>query len=351
MPERRLTVDVPGARYDVRISSQGFDGLGRALGDLGLRDCVLVTDEAVGQLWAEAVCEALGGAPEVIPVPAGEAAKTPEVWLQLVERLLAVPVHRRTAVLALGGGAVGDLAGFAAACTLRGLPLVQLPTTLLAMVDSSVGGKTAVNATRGKNLIGAFHQPSLVWAALPTLETLPDEEWTSGLGEVLKTALVGDAALFEQLSRDVDPGEVVARCVAVKARIVAEDEREGGVRALLNAGHTVGHALETALGHGRLRHGHAVAIGLVAEAAYAVAAGVCEQPELPARIASRARALGLPVEMPEGVDDGALIEAVRLDKKGSTDRLRLPLPVRAGVYTFVPMAWDDVPDLWKTTFP
>jgi 3-dehydroquinate synthase len=246
---------------------------------------------------------------------------------------------------------LGDIAGFAAAATLRGLPFVQVPTTLLSMVDSSVGGKTGVNTRHGKNLVGAFHSPRGVWIATDTLGTLPPEELRAGLGEVLKTAVVADPALFELAAR-VRPGdpaqgelleEIIARCVSAKAAIVSRDERESGGRIVLNAGHTVAHALETAVGP-TLRHGEAVAIGLVAEARWAVARGICADRDLPERIASAARAVGLPTE-PPAADLAAVLAAARLDKKGAADKIRLPVPVRAGEVVVVDLDRASLPDL------
>ncbi|MBX2799111.1 MAG: 3-dehydroquinate synthase [Myxococcales bacterium] len=357
MTLRRVPVALATDPYDVVVSDQGYAGLQEALlaAVPGARDgAVLVTDDTVGPLWAGAVRTALGDVPLTeVSLPAGEVHKTSATWLRLVDELLAHGVRRTTPVIALGGGVVGDVAGFAAACTLRGLPFVTLPTTLLAMVDASVGGKTAVNHPTGKNLLGAFHQPSLVWAALDTLGTLADVEVRSGLGEVVKTAAIGDASLLEDLGRSGrglsgldDPMEVVARCVAVKARVVAEDAREAGVRMLLNAGHTVGHALETALGHGVLPHGCAVAVGLVAEARYALARGVCEDGAFPEMLRDVLDRVGALTSFDE-VDESRLLRALQADKKGAASSISVPLPVRAGVYTVVPVSRDHAPLLWS----
>lgn len=341
--------------YPVVIDPEGYQGLQSSLLEVlpgAARGAVLVTDSHVGPLWAAAVHDALPQIPlQTITVEAGEHHKTVETWRGLIDAILATRPTRATPILALGGGVVGDLAGFAAACTLRGLPVVQLPTSLLAMVDASVGGKTAVNHPRGKNLIGAFHQPSLVWAALPTLETLAPDELRSGLGEVVKAALIGAPELLGALAVEPLPlPELVRRCVEVKAAVVAADEREGGIRGILNAGHTVGHALETALGHGRLLHGHAVAIGLVAEARYAVRAGVCTQPDLPEKIQDVLARVGLPSVLP-AVDPQRLWAAVRVDKKGSADTLCVPLPVQVGVYCLVDVPWNELDHLWKASPP
>jgi 3-dehydroquinate synthase len=322
-----VTVDVSsaGGDYPVRIGAT----LDQVVGELD-RPAVVVTDDRVGLLWADAVARRLrSGVLGTVVLASGEANKTVATWSVCVDRLLSLGVDRKTPVVAVGGGVLGDVAGFAAAATLRGLPLVQVPTTLLAMVDSSVGGKVAVNHPSGKNLIGAFHPPRAVWAALETLSTLPPDELRCGWGEVLKTALVADPDLFERLERGpVGVVDAVERCVRAKARIVGADEREDGPRIVLNAGHTVAHALEAAVGPS-LRHGEAVAIGLVVEARHAVRLGVCADPDLPERIARAARAAGLPTEPPP-VGGDRLLAAMRLDKKSSADKIRVPLPVRVG---------------------
>jgi len=296
----------------------------------------------VGPAWGSALRAEIGRDPDVT-LPAGESNKTLQVWAEAMDALLASDIRRDTSIVALGGGVVGDLAGFAASALVRGVPLIQVPTSLLAMVDSSVGGKTGVNHPRGKNLIGAFHAPSLVWVALSTLGTLPERERLAGRGEVLKTAVVLDALLLDVLEahadalRAGDPGlteYVVAACVRAKARVVTEDEHEHGVRRLLNAGHTVGHAIERAARYGTVLHGEAVAIGLVLEARWAAREGVCD-PTLPDRIARVAGALGLPVRAPVGLDPVTLADAVAVDKKTTRDTLWLPVPVRAGLGTCV----------------
>jgi 3-dehydroquinate synthase len=302
-----------------------------------LDEAVLVSDTTVGPLWSERLQQGVGAALRELRIPAGPEHKTLASWERVVDGLLRAGVDRGTPVIAFGGGGVGDIAGFAAATTLRGLPLVQVPTTLLAMVDASVGGKTAVDHPLGRNLIGAFHQPVHVHAALETLSTLPARELRSGLAEVVKTGLVGAPELLDDLERDPAPSlALVARCVAVKAAIVAADEHDRGARAVLNAGHTVGHALEAAAGPDLL-HGEAVAIGLVAEARWAVAEGVCEDVDLPDRVAALLRASGLPTEVGD-VDEERVLAAMGVDKKGRGDMLSIPLPVRAGRYVTV-----DVP--------
>lgn len=251
-----------------------------------------------------AALQAMGLDVHVIVVPDGEAAKTLETLDAVYHRLAAIPLGRSDAIVALGGGVVGDLAGFAAATWNRGVAVVQLPTTLLAQVDAAVGGKTAVNLPEGKNLVGAFHQPAVVIADTATLTTLPPRERRAGLGEAAKYGFTHDTALLDLLEARPDDAvagtgevvtEVVRRGVAVKARIVAADERETGERALLNYGHTFGHAIEAASGYGTYRHGEAVALGMVAAARLGERLGVSE-----AGLADRTVALLERLQLPTG---------------------------------------------------
>ncbi|MEQ1568261.1 MAG: 3-dehydroquinate synthase, partial [Myxococcota bacterium] len=336
-----VPVDSEAGRYPVVIAPS-LAGLRDHLD----RRVIVVTESTVGPLWADAVRAELGDrVVGTVVLPAGEVNKTVATWSSCVDQLLGCGVDRDTVVVALGGGVLGDVAGFAASAVLRGVPVAQVPTTLLAMVDSSVGGKVAVNHPRGKNLIGAFHPPLLVWAATETLATLPPHELRSGWGEVLKTALVADPQLLDAIGDDQLPiARVIERCVRAKAAVVGADEREHGLRMVLNAGHTVGHALETAHGHGALAHGAAVAIGLVAEARFAVARGICVDRDLPDRLdACRAR-LGLP-DNPPGAELDRLLAAMALDKKTSADKIRVPLPVRAGEMSIVELSRADLVEL------
>ena len=352
-----VVVPLGGRSYPVVVETGAYAGLGpRLVERVGRRRAILVTEERVEPLWGPAVRAALAGHLEVetVVLPAGEAHKTVETWSGCVDARLERGVDRKTPILALGGGVLGDVAGFAAAATLRGLPFVQLPTTLLAMVDSSVGGKTGVNHRWGKNLIGAFHQPRLVYAALATLDTLPPEERIAGLGEVVKMALLGDAALLTRLEAEAerlragDPevlAPVIARCVTLKAEVVGRDEREAGWRAVLNAGHTVGHAYEAACGFGVLRHGEAVALGLLAETRWAVAAGHCVDVDLPERLARLLTRLGLPTRPPRASRE-RLLAAIRMDKKAHGDMLALPIPVRAGHIALLDVPVAEVGELF-----
>ncbi|MES2642552.1 MAG: 3-dehydroquinate synthase [Myxococcota bacterium] len=353
----RIPVAVAGAAYDVVVADT-FAGLGAAMAELRAPGrCVVVTNPVVGPLHAAALEAELRGAgwlPERLDVPDGEAHKTLASWQGLVEGLLVARVDRHTPVLALGGGVTGDLVGFAAATVLRGLPLVQVPTTLLAMVDSSVGGKTGVNTPHGKNLVGAFHQPELVWAALDTLRTLPDAELRCGFGEVVKHVVIrGEEALAacEALApalvrRDaVALARMVADSVRTKAEIVAEDPHEAGRRAILNLGHTLGHAVETVCGYGVVRHGEAVALGLLGMTRYAARQGWLADPGLPARLHALCLALGLPTVVPPGVDATALVAAVGFDKKRARGMVRLVVPSAPGRIDLRSLPVEEVPAL------
>ncbi len=305
---------------------------------VGDRKLLVVTDQTVARLWLPRLALGLAGRPHAVhALPEGEEQKTLGSVAGIIDALVAARIHRDDLVLALGGGVVGDVAGFAAASYQRGIGFLQLPTTLLAQVDSSVGGKTGVNHPGGKNLIGAFHQPRAVITDTDTLSTLPDRALRAGFAEVVKAALIADAEFFAWLeehapavlAREAAPlAEAIRRACEIKAGIVARDEREEGPRALLNLGHSFGHALEAAAGYGRLLHGEAVAIGLVLAADFAARSG-----RLAAADAARVRALlalsGLPVDPPR-VGSRKLLELMGMDKKVRGGRLRLVLPDAIG---------------------
>jgi 3-dehydroquinate synthase len=302
----------------------------------------LITDTHVERLHAPAVRALLaaeGIEVRTIVVPAGEAHKTRATKELIEDALAAGRFGRDGALLALGGGVVGDLAGFAAATWHRGIPFVAIPTTLLAMVDASVGGKTGVDLPAGKNLVGAFHQPRAVFADIGFLATLSDREMRSGLAEVAKCGVIRDAKLLARLDHDAarviarEPSvlaDLVADAVAVKAEVVQADERESDRRQILNFGHTIGHALESASGYA-LAHGEAVSIGMVAEARCAARQGVLAAPEDRVIEGVLAR-LGLPVRVPAllGLTPAAILEAARADKKARAGRLRCAMPSAIG---------------------
>lgn len=295
----------------------------------------VVTNTTVGGLYLDALSRSLAGAgveTVTVSVRDGESYKTWETLNTVFDALLAHRCERDTTVIALGGGVVGDLAGFAAATYLRGVPFVQIPTTLLAQVDSSVGGKTAINHPLGKNMIGAFYQPRLVLADISLLATLPDRELSAGLAEVIKYGLILDRGFFEWLERHIEALlacepqaliHAVRRSCEIKAQVVAQDERESGVRALLNLGHTFGHAIEAGLSFGTWLHGEAVAAGMVQAARLSERMGLLSHADVERLCALLARAR-LPVAAPDlGAD--RFLELMGLDKKVQGGRLRLVL--------------------------
>jgi 3-dehydroquinate synthase len=300
---------------------------------IGAAQILLVSNDVVAPLYLERVTRALAGRRvETVIVADGERHKTLETFAEIIDRLIDARFHRDCCVVALGGGVVGDVAGFAAACYQRGVDLVQIPTTLLAQVDSSVGGKTAVNHPHAKNMIGAFHQPVCVIADTDTLATLPPRELAAGLAEVIKYGLIEDAGLFAWLEKNIgallalDPdalSHAIRRSCEIKAGIVAEDERERGRRALLNFGHTFAHALESLGGYRRWLHGEAVAIGMQMAANASLALGRLHA-EDHRRIGALLRKAGLPTRAEE-IDVDAVLELMQIDKKAGRAGLRLVL--------------------------
>ncbi|MEX1045297.1 MAG: 3-dehydroquinate synthase [Chthoniobacterales bacterium] len=332
-----IPVAIPGSTCRVLVGHGLLAQTGTLAAAAGLRGpCAVITDENVGRLHGANVMAALEGAgfsPHLLAVPAGETSKSMATAENLVDRLLAAGLDRGSFVVALGGGVVGDLAGFVAAIYLRGIPFIQIPTTIVAQVDSSIGGKTGVNARAGKNLIGAFHQPRLVLADTDTLATLPDREYREGFAEVIKHAVIRDAALLDQLD-PAAPREtmapLIARNISIKADIVAGDEHERtGQRALLNFGHTVGHAIENVAGYGELLHGEAISLGLaaalfVSQRQYALPVEEAE------RVRAKLRAYGLPVTLPPDLGTDALLAAMRHDKKFSEGQIRYVVTPKLG---------------------
>ncbi|MBQ9727140.1 MAG: 3-dehydroquinate synthase [Kiritimatiellae bacterium] len=318
------------------------------------RAAAVVADSNTGPLYAAraaASLEAAGFRAAVREVPAGEGSKNVARLQELWEFFHGAGVARGDLVVALGGGVVGDLAGFAAATWMRGVAVVQVPTSLLAFVDSSIGGKTAVDLPAGKNLAGAFHQPVAVVADPLLLRTLPPREFSQGMAEVVKYGCIRDAAFFAWLEgragapfADADVSRIVAVCAAHKAAVVSADEREGGLRAVLNFGHTVGHALEKVLGYGTVAHGEAVAAGMVAAARIGEALGRTEAGTA-ARIAALLARLSLPTRLGDlapGVDRGGLLAATMSDKKRAGDAVRFVLLDRVGACSSVPLRPDEI---------
>ena len=340
MNVQTVRVELGARAYEVRIGPGLLARTGAEIAPLLKRPRVaVITDETVAALHLEALRDGLGNvAMTALALPAGEATKGWPQFTRAVEWLLAERIERSDVVVALGGGVIGDLAGFAAAVLRRGVRFVQIPTTLLAQVDSSVGGKTGINSVHGKNLIGAFHQPSLVLADIDLLSTLPARDLLAGYGEVVKYGLLGDAGFFEWLEAHgpalakgglAARAEAVRRSVAMKAAIVARDETEEGERALLNLGHTFGHALESATGYSaRLLHGEGVAIGCALAFELSQRLGLCSQ-EAPSRVRAHLRAMGMKVDLADIAGDlpgvEALLGLMAQDKKVQAGQLRFIL--------------------------
>jgi 3-dehydroquinate synthase len=340
---RTVRVPLGNRGYDIKISPGLIPKLGAACAKLKLgHRCAIITDTNVGREYAKPAYNSLlraGFEPSLVIVPAGETAKSLKSVQSCYDRLASHRLERKSFIVALGGGVVGDLAGFVAASYLRGIPFVQVPTTLLAQVDSSVGGKVGVNLKAGKNLVGAFYQPKLVLCDLDTLATLPTREFRAGLAEVIKYGIIYDARLFARLERDLsrllrrEPrplGEIIARCCEIKAEVVSQDETEGGLRAILNFGHTIGHGLEAISSYGKYLHGEAISIGQVAAAELSE-----ELTGLPAkdavRIADLFKRAGLPTAVKlNAAQRPKLLGAMKLDKKVSDGEIKFVLAKRIG---------------------
>ncbi len=346
---RSFRVELGTNSHEVHVGAGLIGELGRLAirASLAPGKCVLVTDSNVGGRYAAAATEALRGAgfaPVLIEIAPGEASKSAATLGDLYDRMTSAEIDRSGTVFALGGGVVGDLAGFAAASYLRGIAVVQIPTTVVAQVDSALGGKTGINHPRAKNLIGAFHQPRLIVADVNTLSTLPDREFREGIAEVIKYGAIMDAAMLSDLERDLariltrDPmvlEAMVARSLAHKASVVSADEREGGLRKILNFGHTIGHALEASAGYGAWLHGEAVAIGMVAAARLSERHAGLSADES-SRLSTLISDAGLPTGLPRGAGNREFLNALKLDKKRAQgmvefillDRIGHALPIR-----------------------
>jgi 3-dehydroquinate synthase len=339
MSVEEIRVALGDRSYPIVVGAGVLDGLGPRLRSvLGARAAcdraAIVTDSRVGPLYAARLAATLRAADYSvveIQIPEGEPHKN-LAWLALTyDRLIEGQIERSSPVLALGGGVVGDLAGFAAATYLRGVPLVQVPTTLLAQVDAAIGGKTAVNHAAGKNLIGAFHQPRLVAADVDTLKTLARREYVAGLAEVVKYGAILDPELFDEIEKSTaallrqqpEPllVRIVGRCCRLKAMVVEEDEREGDYRAILNFGHTIGHAVETLTDYRRFLHGEAVSIGMVCAARLSRRLGLLPE-DAERRLVRLLRSLRLPIEVPGDLTVEQIAIAVEVDKKAAGGKIK-----------------------------
>jgi len=331
---RTLTVDLGDRAYPIYIGTRLIDDAELYRRHITGSQVMVVTNETVAPLYLERVLTALSGyRVETVVLPDGERYKTLDVLTRIYDALLKARFDRRCTLVALGGGVVGDMTGFAAATYQRGVSFVQVPTTLLSQVDSSVGGKTGVNHPLGKNMIGAFHQPLCVLADTATLETLPDRELSAGLAEIIKYGLIDDADFFAWLEANMAVlvarerealAYAIERSCADKARIVAADEKEAGQRALLNLGHTFGHAIETGMGYGAWLHGEAVGAGMCMAAELSQRLGWISDADL-ARIVELVQRAGLPARAPEELGGERFLELMAVDKKVLDGQLRLVL--------------------------
>jgi len=348
-----IRVNLPQESYDIAIASQGLDQLGQLIANLNLgKKVLLVSNPAIFRQYGERAIASLQSAGFEVnrcTIPAGERYKTLTSIQKLYDAALENRLERSSTMVALGGGVIGDMTGFAAATWLRGINFVQVPTTLLAMVDAAIGGKTGVNHPQGKNLIGAFHQPRLVLIDPQVLNTLPVREFRAGMAEVIKYGIIWDAQLFAQMEQsdrldqlgylDTDLlAEILSRSCQAKADVVSKDEKEAGLRAILNYGHTIGHAVESLTGYRVVNHGEAVAIGMVAAGQLAVNLQLWEQAAQERQLALIQKA-GLPKQLPAGVDIEAIIDSLQTDKKVKAGRVRFVLPTQIGAVTVT----DQVP--------
>ncbi|MDO8588142.1 MAG: 3-dehydroquinate synthase [Armatimonadota bacterium] len=337
-----VRVELGERSYDIRIEPGSL----RTVGEMAAAACPsksagVVTNARIGALYGRAVAdslEAVGIRVSQALIPEGEKYKTLGTCRRLYDAFLAARLDRGSLVVALGGGVIGDIAGFAAATFLRGLPFLQVPTTLLAQVDSSIGGKVGVNLPQGKNLVGAFHQPVGTLIDPLTLRTLPRREARAGLAEVIKHGIIYDQEFFEFLRANIGPilaleegaiTEAISRSCVIKAGVVAADERESGLREILNFGHTIGHGVETAAGYGRYRHGEAVSIGMIAETLIAERSGVAAN-GVAGDVCEIIRAAGLPTTLAPTVSPESVVSALALDKKARRGRVRFVLPAAIG---------------------
>lgn len=352
---KTLTVSLGERSYPIYIGSRILESDELLARHLTSSQVMVITNETVAPLYLERVKRSLRGkeTAEVI-LPDGESYKSIESAMIIFDKLLAGKFSRDASLVALGGGVIGDLVGFTAACYQRGVPFIQIPTTLLAQVDSSVGGKTAVNHPRGKNMIGAFYQPQCVLADTSTLDTLADRELSAGLAEVIKYGLIRDFEFFvwleanleRLLARDADAlAYAIERSCLNKADVVAEDERESGIRAILNLGHTFGHAIETGMGYGTYLHGEAVAIGICQAADLSRRLGWLDADSV-GRIVSLLARARLPVTPPMDLDADRYLDLMAVDKKNVAGKLRMIVLERIGRAT-LPMAVD--PELLRAT--
>lgn len=350
----RVEVELDDRSYDVVVGDGSLATAGTEIAAaIGAGPVYVVTNPTVGALYYDSFAASLadaGFSPQRIEIPDGEQYKRIETLTSIYDAVLEGGTDRAVPLIALGGGVVGDVTGFAAATVLRGVPFVQVPTTLLAQVDSSVGGKTAINHRLGKNLIGAFYQPRLVLIDIATLRSLPRRELLAGLAEVIKYGIILDSAFFDRIERRLDDilrlvpdlmRDIVAHSCRLKAMVVARDERENDLRAVLNFGHTVAHAVEAVTHYTQFLHGEAVAIGMVAAARLSARLGLCD-PKLGERIGALLERAGLPVEIPESIAAAELEAAIGLDKKAGAGKVKYVCMEAIGTTRFERLAPAEI---------
>ncbi len=337
----KIRVELGERSYDICVGTDILSELGERIRSFEFSRISIVSNPTVYGLYGGALLDSLkkASAPySLITVPDGEEYKEILWAYYMYGELLRQKLDRASALVALGGGVIGDIAGFVASTYMRGISFIQAPTTLLAQVDSSVGGKTGVNHPLGKNMIGTFYQPRLVWTDVSTLRTLPKRELLAGIAEVIKYGVIWDEELFhflednreKILGLDADAlGSLIKRSCEIKAEVVSRDEREGGLRAILNCGHTIGHALETATGYKSYLHGEAVAIGICLEARLSSLLGLTGEREV-GRICSLISSYDLPIDIPADINRDKIISSMQLDKKAVGGRLKFILPEKIG---------------------
>ena len=336
-----ITVDLGERSYPIYIEAGIFNNTGFSFSEVRHKNTVILTNTTVGPLYLQSITEKLahqGKSVSVVTIDDGEQYKNLQTFEIIMAQLLEKPMGRDTVLVALGGGVVGDIGGFASACYQRGIDFVQVPTTLLSQVDSSVGGKTAVNHALGKNMIGAFHQPKAVYIDTTTLTTLPDREFSAGMAEVIKYGIIDDEEFFRWIENnktaimDKVPkilGEMIAKCCEIKADIVNQDEREKGLRALLNLGHTFGHAIEAEQGYGEWLHGEAVAAGMMLAAKLANMRSDISLAQID-RIEALLNFFELPTNGPRAMHAEHYIQHMQRDKKVAQGKMRFVLPIGIG---------------------
>ncbi|MFC4700948.1 3-dehydroquinate synthase [Glaciecola siphonariae] len=336
-----LHVDLGERSYPIYIQAGILSDAGFLFSEIRAKHIIIISNTVVSPLYLDTLAgrvQALGKRVDRIVIADGEQEKTLANFEYIMSKLLAMPASRDACIVALGGGVIGDLAGFVSACYQRGIDFVQVPTTLLSQVDSSVGGKTAVNHPLGKNMIGAFYQPKAVYIDTATLSTLAPREFAAGMAEVIKYGIIYDLAFFTWLENNIDSikrkdsdtlNTMIARCCEIKATIVAQDEREQNIRALLNLGHTFGHAIEAEQGFGNWLHGEAVAAGMVIAARLSAMRGDVDLTEV-TRISQLIAAFDLPIAGPGNMNAAAYISHMQRDKKAVNNAMRFVLPIGIG---------------------